>query len=422
NQTEALVSIDVNSGRATREHNIEDTALATNLEAAEEIARQLRLRDLAGLIVIDFIDMEEKRNNRAVERKLKDCLKNDRARIQVGRISHFGLMEMSRQRIRIGVLEGSTEVCPHCAGAGIVRSTESVALYVLRSLEDLLLKGVTHHLTVRTRTPVALYILNQKRTHLTELESRFGLTVTVCADETVDGQHFVVEKGELVTARPEGTTAVQQAAIIAAAEAEVEDEEEEEERDDERRSKRRRRRRRPTDADAKSAEAGTAEAEESTDDDGTEQAPKSRRRGRRGGRRSRKARQNAEATTETAEAEAEGDAEAASETNNDDEGEVAPEAAEPAVIDDAPASAPETVAEVTENTAAETVAEEVETASGEETDEAPVPVAEPIGEETVEVAEDDEAVPASGEAAPEEDEDDEDRPRRTGWWQRRSFF
>jgi ribonuclease E len=121
NQTEALVSIDVNSGRATREHNIEDTALKTNLEAAEEISRQLRLRDLAGLIVIDFIDMDESRNNRSVERKLKDCLKNDRARIQVGRISHFGLMEMSRQRIRTGVLESSTEVCPHCGGSGHVR-------------------------------------------------------------------------------------------------------------------------------------------------------------------------------------------------------------------------------------------------------------------------------------------------------------
>ena len=122
NQTEALVSIDVNSGRSTREHSIEDTALNTNLEAAEEIARQLRLRDLAGLIVIDFIDMEEKRNNRSVERKLKDCLRADRARIQVGRISHFGLMEMSRQRIRTGVLESSTVSCPHCRGTGQVRS------------------------------------------------------------------------------------------------------------------------------------------------------------------------------------------------------------------------------------------------------------------------------------------------------------
>ena len=144
NQTEALVAIDVNSGRSTREHNIEDTALRTNLEAADEIARQLRLRDLAGLIVVDFIDMEESRNNRAVERRIKDALKNDRARIQVGRISHFGLLEMSRQRIRTGVLEGSTVVCPHCQGAGVVRSTASIALHVLRVLEDALIKSSTH--------------------------------------------------------------------------------------------------------------------------------------------------------------------------------------------------------------------------------------------------------------------------------------
>src|SRR5262249_23921508 len=136
NQTEALVAIDVNSGKATREHNIEDTALKTNLEAAEEIARQLRLRDLAGLIVIDFIDMDERRNNRLVERRLKEALRNDRARIQVGRISHFGLLEMSRQRLRTGMLEGSTKSCPMCQGTGMVRSVESVALDILRSIED----------------------------------------------------------------------------------------------------------------------------------------------------------------------------------------------------------------------------------------------------------------------------------------------
>ncbi|MEJ1161372.1 Rne/Rng family ribonuclease [Prosthecomicrobium sp. N25] len=201
NQTEALVSIDVNSGKSTREHNIEDTALQTNLEAAEEVARQLRLRDLAGLIVIDFIDMEEKRNNRSVERKLKDCLKNDRARIQVGRISHFGLLEMSRQRIRTGVLESSMIVCPHCGGTGMVRSTESVALHVLRSLEEALIKNVTHDLIVRTRTTVALYILNQKRGHLSDLERRFGLDIAILADDhaSMGGHLFVVEKGDPVT-------------------------------------------------------------------------------------------------------------------------------------------------------------------------------------------------------------------------------
>jgi ribonuclease E len=202
NQTEALVAIDVNSGRSTREHNIEDTALQTNLEAAEEVARQLRLRDLAGLIVIDFIDMEEKRNNRSVERKLKDALKNDRARIQVGRISHFGLLEMSRQRIRTGVLESTTTSCPTCQGTGHIRAPASVALHVLRSLEDQLLKGVTHNLTIRTRTVVALYILNQKRATLAEVEQRFGLTISVMADETIsNGAHFLIERGEPVAPR-----------------------------------------------------------------------------------------------------------------------------------------------------------------------------------------------------------------------------
>jgi ribonuclease E len=197
NQTEALVAIDVNSGRSTREHNIEDTALRTNLEAADEVARQLRLRDLAGLIVVDFIDMEEGRNNRAVERRVKDALKNDRARIQVGRISHFGLLEMSRQRIRTGVLEGSTVICAHCMGAGVVRSTASIALHVLRVLEDALIKSASHNMIVRTRTEVALYILNQKRAHLRDLERRFGVTIVVAADDALTGVNYhAFERGE----------------------------------------------------------------------------------------------------------------------------------------------------------------------------------------------------------------------------------
>jgi len=199
NQTEALVAIDINSGRSTREHNIEDTALKTNLEAAEEISRQLRLRDLAGLIVIDFIDMEENRNNRAVEKKLKDCLKDDRARIQVGRISAFGLLEMSRQRIRTGVLESSSVPCAHCAGAGMVRSTSSVALQILRALEETLIKSASHNLTVRTRPEVALYVLNQKRAHLADLEARFAIAITISVDAALLGtRYFEVERGEFV--------------------------------------------------------------------------------------------------------------------------------------------------------------------------------------------------------------------------------
>ena len=199
NQAEALVAIDVNSGRATREHHIEDTALKTNCEAAEEIARQLRLRDLAGLIVIDFIDMDEGRNNRTVERRLKEALRHDRARIQVGRISHFGLLEMSRQRIRTSVLESSTEKCPVCGGSGHVRSVSSVALQLLRAIEEMLIKGATHNLIVRTRAEVALYVLNHKRAHLRMLEERFRVTLTVSADPTVTGQQsYVVDRGEQV--------------------------------------------------------------------------------------------------------------------------------------------------------------------------------------------------------------------------------
>ncbi|MFT4159147.1 Rne/Rng family ribonuclease [Shinella sp.] len=198
NQTEALVSIDVNSGRSTREHSIEETALQTNLEAAEEVARQLRLRDLAGLVVIDFIDMEEKRNNRAVEKRLKDHLKNDRARIQVGRISHFGLLEMSRQRIRASVLESTMQTCPHCNGTGHIRSQSSVALHVLRGIEEYLLKNTTHDITVRTTPDIALYLLNHKRTTIIDYEARFGVAIIIEADAHVGAQHFAIDRGEPV--------------------------------------------------------------------------------------------------------------------------------------------------------------------------------------------------------------------------------
>jgi ribonuclease E len=209
NPTEALVSIDVNSGRSTREHHIEDTALKTNMEAAEEIARQLRLRDLAGLIVIDFIDMEEKRNNRNVERKLKDALRHDRARIQVGRISHFGLMEMSRQRIRTGVLESSTEICPSCGGTGHVRSVSSVALQLLRGIEDQLMKGASHDVVARAKPDVALYVLNHKRAHLRALEDQFGVMITIQSDATLTGQQsFAIERGGIARQKPAAATRI----------------------------------------------------------------------------------------------------------------------------------------------------------------------------------------------------------------------
>ncbi len=195
NQTEALVAIDVNSGKATREFSIEETAYHTNLEAADEIARQLKLRDLAGLIVIDFIDMEEKRNNRSVERRLKEALRFDRARIQVGRISHFGLLEMSRQRLRTGVLEGSTSQCAHCQGTGIIRSTESVALAVLRGLEDAIMAGTRASLIATTTPTVALYILNNKRPFINDMEARVGLPIIVTGSDKLAGANFTIEKG-----------------------------------------------------------------------------------------------------------------------------------------------------------------------------------------------------------------------------------
>jgi len=194
NQTEALVSVDINSGKATREHNIEDTALKTNLEASDEIARQLRLRDLAGLVVIDFIDMEEKRNNRNVERRLKDALKNDRARIQVGHISHFGLLEMSRQRLRPGLLEGSSRTCPHCEGRGIVRSISSCGLSVLRAIEEHLIARKPENLTVKCTREIAFYILNEKRDNLLSIETTYGISVFITPSDELKGSQAVIER------------------------------------------------------------------------------------------------------------------------------------------------------------------------------------------------------------------------------------
>ncbi len=203
NQTEALVAIDVNSGRATRERHIEETALKTNLEAAEEVARQLRLRDLAGLIVIDFIDMEEHRNQHAVERRLKDAMRSDRARIQIGRISPFGLLELSRQRLRPSLAEVSSEICVHCAGTGRVRSTESAVLHVLRAIEEEGMKLRTAEATLTVPTAAALYILNHKRDALQRIESRYGLHVTISADDALIPPAFRLDR----TKNTEGASA-----------------------------------------------------------------------------------------------------------------------------------------------------------------------------------------------------------------------
>lgn len=193
NPTEALVSIDINSGRSTREHGIEATAVGTNLEAAHEIARQLRLRDMAGLVVIDFIDMENGSNVRKVEKAMKGALANDRARIQVGRISSFGLMEMSRQRLRTGVLEASTKQCPHCEGTGLVRTASSAGLSALRMLEDEAARGKGSILTMRASSEAAFYLLNRKRRELAEIEARYGVRIEVISDGETEGARMTVE-------------------------------------------------------------------------------------------------------------------------------------------------------------------------------------------------------------------------------------
>ncbi|MGH6828881.1 MAG: ribonuclease E/G, partial [Rhizomicrobium sp.] len=234
NQTEALVAIDVNSGRATREHSIEETARKTNLEAADEVGRQLRLRDLAGLIVIDFIDMEEGRNDREVEKRLRDAVKDDRARVQIGKISQFGLLEMSRQRLRVGVVASSTVVCPSCGGAGIIRSVESTALRVLRAIEEEGEKSRASAVTVRVANDVAIYTLNQKRRELARIEAEYGMEVSFEPKEDLMTGHFELERTrarEAEDRQPRQAVSIE-AGFVPSEETEVEataEEEEEEE-------------------------------------------------------------------------------------------------------------------------------------------------------------------------------------------------
>ncbi|MFT4075586.1 MAG: Rne/Rng family ribonuclease [Asticcacaulis sp.] len=315
NQTEALVAIDVNSGKSTKERNIEATALKTNLEAAEESARQMRLRDLAGLVVIDFIDMDESKNNRAVEKKLKDALAEDRARIQMGKISGFGLMEISRQRRRTGFLEGTTIVCPHCEGQGRIRSVDSAALSAMRTIDMEAMQNGAGAITVKLPMDVALYILNEKQVHLSKLRLEWGLKVNIEID--TDLGHTEVQIVRTVHAdevdftppvRPEpiafDTTPdvaeedeeEDEEAIEAEdsddddGEARVEQRRDREDRDGGRNGKRRRRRRGGRDRDRPESEdqAAAADSEESDDEDengGEDSRRGRRRRGRRGGRR-----------------------------------------------------------------------------------------------------------------------------------------
>ena len=498
NQTEALVSIDVNSGRSTKEHSIEETALHTNLEAAEEVARQLRLRDLAGLIVIDFIDMEENRNNRAVEKKLKDCLKNDRARIQVGRISHFGLMEMSRQRIRASVLESTMKPCPHCGGTGHVRSDSSIGLQVVRAIEEFLLKDSRSHITVKTPMATALYVLNHKRATLVELETRFGVTITLEADESVGSQNYAIFRGAIAEKPANFALPVIAPAYEEPEEIEdeivVEEEEEEEvveaeaqparqqqqpsapagEGHDRKRRKRRRRRGGRDRDQAAPAEAGTdnvvavaaeGEAEIVADAvaaDEPAEAPeaaaaedsgsKKRRRGKRGGKRNRKEdgdELNAADGDEAETSEASAEAVVVEAVTVDAVAEEA--AAEP--VAEAKAKKPRRTAKA-KKAAEETVeAPAADAASDAEPEadakpakkatkpraprrkaaaapaEAPVVTDEaPVAAEEAPVAPKKEPAVAKAPAEPvvtsavEADADGEAKPKKGGWWQRKSFF
>jgi ribonuclease E len=273
NQTEALVSIDVNSGRATKEHSIEETARKTNLEAASEVGRQLRLRDLAGLVVIDFIDMEEGRNDREVEKRLRDAVKNDRARVQIGKISQFGLLEMSRQRLRAGVIAGSTVTCPHCAGTGLLRSIESSALRILRGLEEEGEKNRAAAVTVKIDNEVALYILNQKRHELSRIEAEHGMEITFDPRPGMAGGAFEIERTKTREPgdRPRNNSAVSiEAGFVPSSEPEPDYEEEVEEEEIEEISKTR-------DEDEEVGEERAPRAE-------GERAGGDRKRRRRGGR------------------------------------------------------------------------------------------------------------------------------------------
>ena len=453
NPTEALVSIDINSGRSTKEHGIEATALNTNLEAAREIARQLRLRDMAGLVVIDFIDMEYNSNIRKVEKAMKDALKNDRARIQVGRISSFGLMEMSRQRLRTGVLEATTRGCPHCDGTGLVRTASSAGLSALRLIEDEAAKGKGSVISLFASTEAAVYLLNAKRADLAEIEERYGVRVEVLPEGENEGAKMRVGSSG---PRPEFTPRFEPIAIIEDDDDDVIEDEDEfeaeaEDRDDEdegarRRRKRRRRggaRNRREDGEGRdtAAENDTERDESEEADDGEDTAEASSddgetpRKRRRRGRRRRGGRGRGEGGSEAGEGESSGD-------NDHDEAAPAPEPVTAA--DDAVPAKPkrtrkkkaevEAEAEVPVETAPVTEAEEPAAKpkrsrkkATEVVAEAPAEepaVAETAAEEapakpkrTRKKAAASEAVSADSVAAESAPQDEPGQQRR-GWWQR----
>ena len=378
NPTEALVAIDVNSGRATRERSVEGTALKTNLEAADEVARQLRLRDLAGLIVIDFIDMEDSRNVRKVEKRLRDAMKNDRARLQIGRISEFGLLELSRQRLRPSLIETSSRTCPKCRGTGSVLSTESMALRTLRAIEEEGARTKSGELTVRVPTEVALYILNHKRSALLETESRHELTVAFRDDDTVVPPDVGIER---TSREPTRKAVVEESADSGA-------------KDEPKRNRRRRGRRQeeepeaPQDAEPAEVGGGGENAAEAS-------GQRRRRRGRRGGVRRRNA---------------EGGEAAAAPANDGPDSAQASETESDKTLEELPAGEPAT--EAPDGDARSSAFVLVDNAA--RNDEAPADAdgAPPVG--------DAEPLPVGGatSSGTEPAERPETAPRRRGWWQR----
>ncbi|MYM53786.1 Rne/Rng family ribonuclease [Thalassovita mangrovi] len=430
--TEALVAIDVNSGRATKEGSIEETALKTNLEAAEEVARQLRLRDLAGLIVIDFIDMDERRNNNAVEKRMKDSLKSDRARIQVGRISGFGLMEMSRQRLRPGMIEATTQPCPHCHGTGLIRSDDNLALSILRQIEEEGVRRRSREVLVKCPISVANYIMNQKREHVAQIEARYGLSVRVEGDPHLISPDFSLEKFKTATrvvAEPETPVVSVDTSLMdnidEEAEAELEIEETETGEDEKKPKKRRRRRRRRKPNGENGDNGDKAEQGEAEEDDEAEAQPAEET-----------AEAEAEVKAEPAEAEEPAEEEkpkrsrSRSRRKKTDETEV--EAEEPAEetaeaeaapqAEEAPAEAAEQPAAEEAPEAEEPVAEAVEEAPAEAAEE-PAATEEPQGEAAAETTAEPEAAPEP-EKAPEpvgaepaaEAEEEAAKPKKRGWW------
>lgn len=360
-QTEALISVDVNSGKATKERSVEATALKTNSEAAVEMARQCRLRDLAGLIVIDFIDMDENKNNRAVEKKLRDAMKTDRARIQIGNISSFGLLEMSRQRRRSGIVDGTTRVCPTCDGAGAVRSAEMAALRILRAIEEVAAKDQPASISAAASGDVALYLLNHKRDWLNTIERAYGTSVEISVDAEKAGDQFDITKHgkaappEAASAPVEPTT-VELDDLSAEEKTDRQAESDAGESDGEKPKRKRRRKRKPkesessdqsasnadgseNDGETTTAEPGTEASSEQTDavsEDDEAQPKKRRRRGRRGGRRTK---DETSATSETDETSTQTEAAAPSLEDGEPSSPQADEAADgPAPSDDSPPS------------------------------------------------------------------------------------